>query len=63
MVEEAKPVPLPIARAIEMKPERFAFDFEVHRKDEWYQVRVHEWLTKLEQSGIKIGSYQLTSES
>lgn len=32
-------------------------------KEEWYQARVREWLTKLEQSGIKIGSYQLTSES
>jgi hypothetical protein len=32
-------------------------------KEEWYQARVRDWLTKLEQSGIKIGSYQLASES
>jgi len=29
-------------------------------KEEWYQHRVQEWLTKLEQNGVKIGSYQPT---
>ena len=32
MVQEIGPVPLPPPRAIEIRPERFAFDFEAHRK-------------------------------